>query len=187
MVKRTTNLLLLLTAVFAAFTMGFFVGRNYNASPVQVSQLSAIAPETSDSLKTVMQAPAEQITEPAPPATTATQPIEVPTSVPAETEPVPSPESSNVYSTEAPQTEATQPPATETEEETEPPANSGLININTASAAQLMTLPGIGEVLSQRIVEYRNANGPFPSVAALTNVSGIGEKRLAAIIHLITV
>lgn len=64
---------------------------------------------------------------------------------------------------------------------------AGLININTATAAQLETLPGIGPVIAQRIVDYRNANGPYPSVSALLNVEGIGEKRLSAILHLITI
>ena len=64
---------------------------------------------------------------------------------------------------------------------------SGLININTASHADLVTLPGIGEVLAQRIIDYRNTYGPFRTVAELTNVSGIGTKRLEAVIHLITV
>ena len=64
---------------------------------------------------------------------------------------------------------------------------AGLININTATAAQLETLPGIGPVIAQRIVDYRNANGLYPSVSALLNVEGIGEKRLSAIIHLITI
>ena len=61
------------------------------------------------------------------------------------------------------------------------------VNINTATAEQLQTLPGIGEALAGRIVAYREANGPFTSVAQLTQVSGIGEKRLAAILELITV
>ena len=73
------------------------------------------------------------------------------------------------------------PPATEAK------PKSQLININTATAAQLETLPGIGEVIAQRIVDYRNEHGPFQSVYALTNVKGIGEKRLADLIHLITV
>ena len=61
------------------------------------------------------------------------------------------------------------------------PASSSTININTASAAELQQLSGIGESLSQRIVDYRQANGPFSSVDELANVSGIGEARLAAI------
>mgnify|MGYP003305253210 CR=1 FL=1 len=54
----------------------------------------------------------------------------------------------------------------------------GKININTADAKQLALLPGIGEVLAQRIVDYRTEFGLFESVDDLTNVNGIGEKKL---------
>lgn len=63
----------------------------------------------------------------------------------------------------------------------------GKVNINTASAAQLQQLPGIGESLSQRIVDYREANGSFASVYDLAKVSGIGDTRLASIRNLICV
>ena len=57
----------------------------------------------------------------------------------------------------------------------------GKININTASAEVLTLLSGIGEVISQRIVEYRQANGPFESIDELINVKGIGIAKLEKI------
>jgi len=68
-----------------------------------------------------------------------------------------------------------------------PRENDGRININTASRAELMDLPGIGSVLSERIVEYRRINGPFSKTEDLKNVSGIGEKRYDTIKDRITV
>ena len=56
---------------------------------------------------------------------------------------------------------------------------AGKININTASVQQLATLPGVGEKLAARIVEYRQKAGTFKSVRELMNVRGIGEKNLA--------
>lgn len=186
--KRHANLLLLVTAVFAAFTLGFFAGRNYNPTPVQISVLRSAEETNAPQPQLVLQASlpeTEAPTQSTPPSTVPSEPVDTTppvTSAPDQTE-----ETAAVQ--EAPkQTEAvteTQAPAAETEAASR--SSSGLININTASAAQLMTLPGIGEVLAQRIVEYREANGPFQSVAALTNVKGIGEKRLAAIMNLVTV
>ena len=52
----------------------------------------------------------------------------------------------------------------------------GLVNINTASAEQLMTLDGIGESYAERIIEFREKNGPFQNPGDLLKVKGIGEK-----------
>ncbi len=52
------------------------------------------------------------------------------------------------------------------------------VNINTATQAQLETLPGIGPVIAGRIIEYRTTNGGFRSINQLENVKGIGPKTL---------
>lgn len=66
-------------------------------------------------------------------------------------------------------------------------AQGGKIDINTATAGQLSAgLPGIGETLARRIVEYREQNGPFRSAEGLMDVPGIGEKTFEAIRGLIT-
>lgn len=62
-----------------------------------------------------------------------------------------------------------------------------LININTASASELEALPGVGEVIAQRIVDYRTENGPLASVDELMDVSGIGEATLEEMRDLVTV
>lgn len=69
----------------------------------------------------------------------------------------------------------------------QPSSDTGaLLNINTASASDLEGLEGIGQVIAQRIIEYRAANGPFQSVEELTKVKGISANLLAKIAALIT-
>lgn len=72
------------------------------------------------------------------------------------------------------------------EEQAEPQQISYLIDINTAPASLLATLPGIGDGLAAKIIAYREENGAFTHVEQLLNVPGIGEKRLEALIDMIT-
>ena len=56
------------------------------------------------------------------------------------------------------------------------PVSTGVVNINTASAAELEALPGVGPKTAARIIEYRQKNGPFKKVEEIMNVRGLGEK-----------
>ncbi len=66
-------------------------------------------------------------------------------------------------------------------------APNGPLNLNTATAAELETLPGIGPALAQRIVDYRTEHGPFSAIEGLMEVPGIGEGKFEAIKDLVTV
>ena len=68
-----------------------------------------------------------------------------------------------------------------------PAAGEKLININTAGAEELMTLQGVGKAYAERIIEFREKNGPFKKVEDLLNVRGIGEKTFERIKGRITV
>lgn len=65
--------------------------------------------------------------------------------------------------------------------------SEGKININTASAKTLTLLNGIGEVLAQRIIDYREEHGPYSKISDLLNVKGIGEVKLSNITAYIAV
>ena len=170
MKNRHSTLLLLITCIFAAFTLGFLAGRTTAPGDVIISSLPQ-ATEASTSPAVVQQIIPAAVQE-----TAASVPESIPVtreSVP-ETQEVPSEPQESI-----PETTAETVPA-----ET---SGSGLININTATVAQLDTLPGIGPVLAQRIVDYREAHGPFTALSQLTLVEGIGEKRLMNILDLITI
>lgn len=59
-------------------------------------------------------------------------------------------------------------------------AHDGKIDINTASKEELKQLPGVGDVLAERIVSHREKNGKFKDLAQLLDVEGIGESKLHA-------
>jgi competence protein ComEA len=62
-----------------------------------------------------------------------------------------------------------------------------IVNLNTATLDQLDTLPGVGTVTAQRILDWRVVHGRFTSVDQLREVSGIGQARLAQLKHLVRV
>ena len=85
------------------------------------------------------------------------------------------------------QTAPTEAPSTN---ETIPEETVGIvfpIDINRADKEEFMALPGIGDVLAQRILAYREQEGPFESVEELLNVEGIGKKRMEDMLELITI
>lgn len=89
---------------------------------------------------------------------------------------------------EEPETpEAPEEPAAPEETETEPEGMASRVNLNTADAAALESLPGIGPAIAQRIIDYRMANGPFQTTAEIQDVRGIGAGIYAKIKDSITV
>ncbi len=71
-------------------------------------------------------------------------------------------------------------------EPTEPTSPTNTININTATKEELMTLPGIGDKLSDEIINYRTST-PFNSIEDIKNVNGIGDKKFEEISNFICI
>ena len=90
--------------------------------------------------------------------------------------------------TQATQKEGSAPP-TQQSATTAPaaePAVSAKVNINTANAAELEKLPGIGAKIAEEIVKHRDAHGPFKSTDELKTVKGVGDKKYEALKDKIT-
>ena len=155
MKNKAAAALAALVLLFSGCTGGFFLGRNTRVQAIQTT-------------KTVLQEV---------PGETVVVMREVLVTLPPETVPPtqPTQETSPFRSAETESLTQTKPKATSPKEETV----SFPVNVDTASARELDALPGIGEVLAQRIIDYRNAHGSFSSVDELIRVKGIGEKTLA--------
>ncbi|MGM9590210.1 MAG: ComEA family DNA-binding protein [Faecousia sp.] len=126
MKKHPFVLLLVLTGLFAAFTLGFFLGRNQNHETIQLSVLPTQAQHNDGTVSTL-------------------------------------------------------PPQDTLEDEVTFP-----IDLNAAGIRELTALPGIGETLAKRILDYREQNGAFSRPEELMNVEGIGSGRLEALLDYVT-
>ena len=115
---------------------------------------------------TVRTAPADRAAVPAPPGPDSP----APETADADASPAPVPDGGAASSESAPAPDA-----------------SGLVNINTAGAAELRALPGVGDALAGRIVAYREEHGAFARIEDVMRVSGIGQGKFDAMKDLITV
>lgn len=77
------------------------------------------------------------------------------------------------------------PPAATTGASTSTGSTDGLVHLNTADLAELDTLPRIGPALAQRILDWRESNGPFTTVDQLLDVAGIGDAVFAGLANLV--
>ena len=169
--KKAEFAVIALTLLCLAFTAGFFIGRSTSVGVVTIQKNSAADAESSISIS---YNPDVQIsgTDDANTETPGTDAGTAGNTVSS------APEPSGGGAAET--------PAAVSHDSGDADA-AVLVNINTATAEQLDILPGIGEVLAGRIIEYREKNGGFSSTVEIMEVSGIGEKKYGDIKDMITV
>ena len=170
---------LIMTGLFLAFTIGYFTGNSHN-TVISTSGSTVQITFSEDSGG----ASSENIAETSDIAEQNSADTDVQAEISAEliTDTVMTAEGAGETASETADSAAADP-----EISSEVQYNSSLININTASAEELEELPGIGETLALRIIAYREEHGPFQTIADISNVSGIGDGKLAAIQDYITV
>ena len=159
--KRLEFVVIGVTLAFACFMGGFFAGRNWSAV-----NIVSVAPQIVDDHKTdiISNVPGT------------TQQDHTGVTVPADS-------GAGETQKDPGARETTVPP----EAVGQPKSGDGKININLATQSELTDLPGIGNVLASRIVDYRRQHGDFQKIEDIRNVSGIGEKRFETIQNKITV
>ena len=175
----------MLALFFCGLSLGFFIGRNFVQPAIQISTLpssSTAATADSETEKTQTKPPAQDSHQSTSAVTTESEVQS------QETQPkLPAQDSDQSTPAVATEPEAQLEETVFTESTDTAPEETGIINVNTADQQTLDQLPGIGEVLSQRIIEYREANGPFGSLQELINIKGIGQKRLEELLPFATV
>jgi competence ComEA-like helix-hairpin-helix protein len=176
--KKSEITVLIITALFVTFTLGYFVGRTGAAGTIAVSrEADAVAVESADKPPSAAPSePAEFAETPPPPPVP--EPIALPTIALDATSAGDAATAPPVITPEPTATPAPTP---------EPHYIDGKLRINFATQAEFETLPGIGPTLAARIVAYRDSHGPFKKLTTLKSVEGIGDGRYDAIKDQITV
>ena len=183
MKKRAEIAVAALAVMFICFAIGYFSGRRSLPSEVSISTGTVVVtPAIIESRDSDPVAHAAESVTPA----TSYSPV---SATPAPTPPVETPDATSELTVTPPPP----PEQTMTEEAAPQPAGEphytadGLLRINLATQKELETLPGIGEVIASRIVEYRTQNGPFSKLSTLKVIKGIGDSRYNSIKDLVTV
>ena len=179
MKKRAEIAIAALAVMFICFSLGYFAGRRSIPSEVSISAGTVIVTPATE------QPDDDAVAH----AAASLPPTVVSDFTPATSTPSLTPEISSEPS------EAQTTDITETEEETPEPTPvgeshytaDGLLRINLATQKELETLPGIGEVIASRIIEYRTQNGPFSKLSTLKVIKGIGDSRYDGIKDLVSV